>query len=136
MTRQKHLSSREKKKILTCMASGMSANTVAKQLKRNRRTVAKFLDEPATKMVLADMFERTARQALERIGPEKLEKSSALQLATVAGISTDKMRLLRNEPTQISVDYLLAAVTDIRAMRAAQNPPRPQLPPSPDQKES
>jgi hypothetical protein len=104
------------------MASGMSANTVAKQLKRNRRTVAKFLDEPGTKEALDNMFEKIARQALDGIEPEQLAKASFLQRVTAAAIAVDKMQLLRNQPTQITqINILLDAVTAIKEMRAAQN---------------
>lgn len=118
-----HLSSKEKSRILTLSSSGMSANTVAKQLKRNRRTVAKFLDEPGTKEVLADMYERLCRQILESVCPEDISKATLLQKTTSAAIATDKMQLLRDKPTQ-NIGYLLEAVLTIREMRKFPVPPQ------------
>ena len=123
------LSSKEKSRILKLSASGMPATRVAAEIKRNRQTVQKFLDTPDAKEQLADMYERLTRQTLESVKPEDIEKANLLQKVTSAAIMTDKMRLLRDQPTQIHVAYLLDAVQAIKEMRAAENL-RPQLPSS------
>lgn len=46
----------------------------------------------------------TSRRALESITDEKLSKSSALQVATIAAISTDKARLSEGLPT-VRIEY-------------------------------
>ena len=131
-----HLSSKEKSRILTLSATGLSPARVAAQIHRNRRTVKKFLEEPAAKEALDNILERLCRQTLANVKPEDIEKSTLIQKITSAAIMIDKIRLLRNEPTQIHVSYLLDAVAAIKEMRAAENP-RPQLPPGQvDQKES
>jgi hypothetical protein len=124
---QKHLSSREKTKILKLSAAGMSANTVGKQIKRNRRTVQKFLDEPSSKAILADMYERLNRKILESVTAEDIEKATLQQKSVSAAIMTDKALLLRGEPTQITVSYLLEAVELIREMREQGRTTLPQL---------
>ena len=53
------------------------------------------------KTYLADMWEAIAEKALGKI-PEKLEHSSAAQLATIAAIAVDKMLLLRGQATEIT----------------------------------
>jgi hypothetical protein len=121
--------------VIALSAEGLSANRVAATIKRNRRTVQKFLDEPGTKEALDAILERLCRKTLDGITDESIEKSSFLQRITSAAIMIDKMRLIRNEPTTIHVEYLLDAVQAIKEMRAAGNP-RPQLPPVRDQKES
>jgi hypothetical protein len=134
--KQKHLSSKEKSKILTLTASGMGTSSVAAQIKRHKRTVRNFLSQPEAKEALDNILERLCRQTLANVSPENIEKSTLIQKITSAAIMIDKIRLLRNEPTQIHVSYLLDAVAAIKEMRAAENP-RLQLPPGRvDQKES
>lgn len=54
---------------------------------------------------LASRFEEIVIQALDLL-PEKLESASAAQLATIAAIGTDKLLLLRNQPTAITAHQI------------------------------
>jgi hypothetical protein len=120
MTKQKGLSSREKSRILKLSASGKSATAVSKKIGRNRRTVSKYLQDPGTKELLSDIYERLNRKILASITPEDMSKANLLQKTTSSAIMTDKTLVLRGQPTQIHVSYLLDAVEAIREMR--QNP--------------
>lgn len=53
----------------------------------------------ALKKGLPDAFASVAAASLSAINPKKLEACSAPQLAMVAGVATDKMRLLQGEST-------------------------------------
>ncbi len=55
--------------------------------------------------VLAQRFEEIALKAIGLI-PEKMDKANARDLTWIAGVSTDKMLLLRNQPTQITEERL------------------------------
>ncbi len=70
---------------------------------------ARFICTPTPESVetkrraLADLYEDMAYKCLEAAGAEgKAEDASILQLMTASGIATDKMRLLRGEPTGIN----------------------------------
>jgi hypothetical protein len=119
---QKRLSSKEKSRILKLKTSGEPVITVAKRLKRDPATVRKFLNEPHSKEILADMYERLNRKILESVTPEDIEKANLLQKTTAAAIATDKTQLLRGNPTQIQVAYLVEAVEMIRQMRKLERP--------------
>ena len=49
---------------------------------------------------LADRMEEIARALLDRVTPERMDDATVQQLLTSAGIAIDKMRLLRNQPTE------------------------------------
>ena len=59
------------------------------------------------KLELADRFEEIARAALGRVTAAKLDEANAPQLLTAAGIAVDKMRLLREQPTEITAQLVL-----------------------------
>jgi len=68
------------------------------------------------KIELAERMEKLAESCLNLLTPEKLENSTAAQLATITGIAIDKMRLLREQATTISN----AAITDEERLRELQ----------------
>lgn len=51
---------------------------------------------------LADAYEDVVRRSLGHLSEAKLKRAGAVDLLKVAGIATDKMRLLRDEPTSIT----------------------------------
>ena len=54
------------------------------------------------KKALVDLWEDLAHRAIGAIDESKLKTSTAKDLATITGISTEKMRLLRGESTEIT----------------------------------
>ena len=62
------------------------------------------------------LYREKARACVVAIDDEKISKSSALQLATAAGICTDKALLLGGEPT-VNVALLLEVTELIRERR-------------------
>jgi len=67
----------------------------------------------------ADVFDAITMRSLLSVTQDKLEKSPALALATIAGIAHDKSQVLRGQATGINVTVLMDAVEAIRA-RASQ----------------
>lgn len=68
---------------------------------------------------LSDKFEDIAHKCVDMI-PERLEETGAKDLATIAAIATDKMRLLREQSTQnvqhsLSPDQVLSRLQEIAA---------------------
>lgn len=87
-------------------AHGASITKISKQTGLHHSTVKKVLQEPTVialkenaEQQLADLFAETANRALNKITDEKLESSNAQQLGVLAGICTDKNRLLSNKST-------------------------------------
>lgn len=76
---------------------GVSRNTVSAVLKNGDHTDPRIVER--VKKEMAGHFWVTASRAASAITPEKLEAASALQLATVAAIGTDKALLLDGKPT-------------------------------------
>lgn len=93
-------------------ANGGDANATAKQLEIPRTTLRQWArgarHPEATQMSqekrapLADTFEDIAYRLLNGVTDEKIKSAEVSRLLTAAGISVDKMRLLRGQPTSIS----------------------------------
>jgi len=67
---------------------------------------------------LAEKFERVANLLVERIpGFIDKEKTTLSMVATAAGISIDKARLLRNQPTAIGTNCSLTLTDEERRAR-------------------
>lgn len=91
--------------------SGMTITEVAKQAGASRVAVYRIWEDPElkdlsqhavneTKKGLSGLFYKRALEATKRIDADKLSQASALQLATVAGIMTEKGRLMEGLSTQ------------------------------------
>ena len=100
------LSLAEKKKIETLVASGKTYYSVAREIKRDPKTVKAYAEKPEVVRVikeareeLADMFEGLARRYVDSITDKDIEKINAYQRTIAAAAATDKSRLLRNEST-------------------------------------
>jgi transposase-like protein len=83
----------------------------AKQLAISETTLRKWRDGKSVdgvivvekKQELSELFERIARLYIRRAeAPAAVAATSGPQAVTAAAIATDKMRLLRNEPTSIT----------------------------------
>jgi hypothetical protein len=129
------LNTRDKAKIKTQAAEGLSVYRIAKQVKRAPNTIKKFLQDPAiatevahNKIKVAERCEFEALRIINSIDDQNLEKASLQNKAVSAGILIDKGLLLRGQmPLTVHVEVLLAAVADIRQMRKLASP-QPQLP--------
>jgi hypothetical protein len=65
----------------------------------------------------ADIYDAVQMRALASVTQEKLRKSSAGSLVTVAAILEDKARLVRGQATSINVQALLEVAALIRQQR-------------------
>ncbi len=95
----------EKETIKTALAAGKSVRHVAMITGRSRPTVDKVKNDckediQAMSARLADSFFETAERALAHISDEKLLSSNARDLGVLAGIATDKGRLLSGLTTE------------------------------------
>lgn len=96
--------------VMAMKESGMTATDVAKATKVHVSTIIRAWDNPEledlspsivqkTKRGLGGLFYKRALESTLAINSEKLEQASALQLATVAGIMTEKGRLMEGLST-------------------------------------
>ena len=69
------------------------------------------------KAELAELCRTKARDCVVAIDADKINKSSALQLATAGAVLIDKSLLLAGQPTSINVVALLDVVEAIKAKR-------------------
>lgn len=95
----------EKEAIKTALAAGKSVRHVSKLTGRSRPTIDKVKadykeDIQALSERLADSFFETAERALAHISTEKLMNSNARDLGVLAGICTDKGRLISGASTE------------------------------------
>ena len=85
----------------------IEAGKIGGSVAKNDTTVINMVNRKITndsdyKREVIDLIEQRRQEALEAMTPEKASKASYQQLATSAGILTDKALLLRGDPTQIS----------------------------------
>lgn len=66
---------------------------------------------------LADAFENLARRCLAAVTDAKLAEADLLDLMRCSGISVDKMRLLRDEPTAVVCGDDYGALSDAELER-------------------
>jgi hypothetical protein len=102
----KPLTIEEKEKLKFLLANGSTYNAVGKELKRDPKTIKKYALEPEImqditekQRDLAVWYEDLARRMLSSITDQDIEKISAYQRTLSAAVSTDKMRLLRDQST-------------------------------------
>lgn len=76
------------------------------------RSEAELRDFQANK---ADIYDAVQMRALESVTQDKLRKSSAGSLVTVAAILEDKARLIRGQPTSLHVHALVDVLDMLRA---------------------
>jgi len=104
---RKPLTVKELEQIKTLRASGLTYHAISKEINRDPKTVKKVCLEPhASKEIqemkeeLSAMFEGLAKRMLTSITEGDIQKINAYQRTLSAGISTDKMRLLRDQSTE------------------------------------
>jgi predicted transcriptional regulator len=121
------LTTEQQQQATTLSAAGYSQSRVAKTIGRSRNAVKHHLEKPEIivevsdeRQSLAVLYRDKARECVVAITPDKINRASALQLATAAGICTDKALLLAGEPT-VNVAVLLEVVELIRQDRDAES---------------
>ncbi len=102
-----HLDLFEIEEIKVLKASGLSYYAVAKKVGRDHKTVKRCCQNPRNaeeiKVIqreLAGYFEDLSVRLITSITDEDIEKLNCYQRVIAAGISVDKLRLLRNESTE------------------------------------
>ncbi len=88
-------------------ASGRTYNAIAKMLGRDPKTIKRCCLEPrnaeerkAIRQQITSNFEDLAIRMLTSVSDENISKLSALQKVTAGAICTDKVQLLRGQPTE------------------------------------
>ena len=100
--------------------------TTLRQWKHRDRAPVSAEKSAQKKAELADIFEAIARDALAAVTPEKIALANVQQLLVSAGVATDKMRLLRNQPTEN-----VASLVIVEEIISADDHPPSQAPPGP-----
>lgn len=111
MSKRRHYSDDERAACLAALAAnGGNLKKTARQAGVPEATLRKWARGDARrpgadlcarkKAELADLFEAQARDCLAAITPEKVAAANVQQLLVSAGVAVDKMRLLRNQPTE------------------------------------
>ncbi len=111
----------EIEQIKVLKASGLSYYAVAKKVGRDSKTVKRCCMDPrnaeeikAIQRELASYFEDLSMRLITSISDEDIERLNCYQRVIAAGVSVDKLRLLRNESTEnISIDVRRANKKDI-----------------------
>ncbi len=104
----------EIEQIKVLKASGLSYYAVAKKVGREPKTVKRCCMDPRNaeeikniQRELASYFEDLSMRLITSITDEDIGKLNCYQRVIAAGISVDKLRLLRNESTEnISIDMI------------------------------
>ena len=112
------LTLQEQEKVKTLSASGKTPHSIAKELNRSPHTIRRYLSCPEAstqiqeiKEELASMFEELGKRMLTSITDEDIQKINAYQRTVSAGISTDKMRLLKGQSTEnLAIDAVLRSI--------------------------
>lgn len=103
---KRRMTAYEREKATTLLASGLTANAVGLQLKRDPKTIRALLHQPGVsekvedkRQELSEMYEALSRRMIESISDQDISKISAYQRVISSGVCTDKMRLLRGQST-------------------------------------
>ncbi len=122
---RKQLTTEERERIKILLAEGLSYSAIGRTLGRDHKTIAKVATEPNMalevldkKKELADEYEELARRMLTSIKDDDIERISAYQRTLSAAVSTDKMRLLRDQSTE-NISVLAALIQEAKMYRKA-----------------
>lgn len=115
------LTTEQKQHAVTLAAAGYAPSRVAKTMGKSRLMVKRHLEEPETivkvedeRAQLVEIYRSKAVECAVGITADKIQKSSALQLATASGICLDKSLLLSGQPTSIHVHALIDVLDAIK----------------------
>ena len=108
------MTTEQQQQSVTLAAAGWSQERIAKATGRSRNSIKRHLDDREVMDMVRDertemveLYRDRARACALAITDEKIQKSSALQLATASGILLDKGLLLSGQPTSINVVALM-----------------------------
>jgi len=112
------LTVKELETIKALRASGLTYHAIAVEISRDPKTIKRACLEPEAqeqiqviKEELAGMFEGLAKRMITSISDEDILKINAYQRTISAGISTDKMRLLKGQSTEnLAIDAVLRSI--------------------------
>ena len=97
----------QRQQAVTMSAVGHSCNKISKAIGKDRHTIKRHLSEEGVmeqvrneRVELAELYRQKAYDCAIAIDDAKIQKSSALQLATASAICLDKHQLLSGRPTQ------------------------------------
>ena len=97
----------QKQQAIIMGAAGHSCNKISQAIGKDRVAIKRHLETPEAiaevqdeRAELVDIYRDRARACVVAIDDEKIQKASALQLATSSGILLDKSLLLSGKPTQ------------------------------------
>lgn len=121
----------ELEKAKALYALGKSYHAIGLELKRDSKTIKKWLSEPETakeiqviKEGLAEMFEGMAKKMLASITEEDIQKINAYQRVVSSGIATDKARLLKDQSTDnISIHAMITEIKKLQLQKEGDNEP-------------
>ncbi len=112
--------------VMAMKDTGMTATAAGKLARVHKSTIVRAWNNPElddltptnvqrTKIGLGGLFYKRALESTLSISQEKLSQSSALQLATVAGIMTEKGRLMEGLSTEnVSFRGVAASIDEDR----------------------
>ena len=116
----------QRQQAVTMAAAGHSCNKISKAIGKDRHTIKRYLSEEGVmeqvrneRVELAELYRQKAYDLAIAIDDAKIQKSSALQLATASAICLDKHQLLSGRPTQ-NVAVLIEIVDALVAQRDRQ----------------
>lgn len=114
----------QQQQVTTMAAAGHSAYRISQTMGKGINMVKRHLETPEViaevqdeRAELVELYREKARDCVVAIDDEKIQKSSALQLATSSGILLDKSLLLSGQPTAIHVHALVDVLDTIRQLR-------------------
>ncbi len=113
----------EIEQIKVLKASGLSYYAVARKLGRDSKIIRRCCQDPRNaeeikdiQRELASYFEDLSMRLITSISDEDIERLNAYQRIISAGISVDKLRLLRNESTQnLAIDVVKRDWKEVQA---------------------
>jgi len=115
------MTTEQQQQSVTLAAAGWSQERIAKATGRSRESVKRHLNDPQVMDMVSnereemiEIYRDRARACAIAITDEKIQKSSALQLATASGILLDKGLLLSGQPTSIHVTALVDVLDVLR----------------------
>jgi hypothetical protein len=101
------LTTEQQQRIVTLAASGLSQTKISKTIGKSRNMIKTHLAAQGVmdsvrkeRIELAELYRQKAYDCAIAIDDAKIQKSSALQLATASAICLDKHQLLSGRPTQ------------------------------------
>jgi len=115
----KKMFTEDRERVAMLSAAGKSNRAIAREMSVTPQAVDALVKKPDMQALIAEkqakiatMCEDTAIRALNFITDEKLEKSSASQLAVITGIQVEKALLLRGgNPGGVNIQIVIADPT-------------------------